>query len=484
MWVIPLALFLLTFVAVFRERPWIGHDILLRFSPIAVAPVAVMLLGVSKPHWLVAISSNLLVFVMLTLICHGELYRRRPAPAHLTEFYFFSSLGGVIGGAFAGLLAPYLFNNIYEYPLLILAALLVAPALYVMSATRIVQQIWPVLAAIAAIVIARFVFDVRVPDSLGAICKIVAVGFVILVMLWRQKPALVVSLTALIFVFTGAWAPGLDRVSLARSFFGVHQVIDTVDGDYRLLFHGTTIHGAMRLRDKDGSVPSGRPEPLTYYYFGGPIGEGIEMARRAHGLQRVAVVGLGGGALACHRKDGENWTFYEIDPEVVRIAQDPKLFRFMPECAPQAHVVLGDARLTLAVAGAPYDLIVLDAFSSDSIPVHLLTREALQIYLAKLAPRGQIVVHISNRHLDLAPVLGAAADTVGLVPYFKKKGIDFVESGYKSSSAVMLLTRSEKDLGNAVAEQGWTRVHAPVGAMWTDDFSNILGALARYGWSK
>ena len=483
MWVIPLALFLLTFVAVFREKPWIGHDMLLRLAPIAVAPVAVSLLGVIKPHWLVAISSNLLMFVMLTLICHGELYRRRPAPAHLTEFYFFSSFGGVLGGAFAGLLAPYLFNNIYEYPLLILAALLVAPALYVMSATRIVRQIWPVLAAIAAVVIARFVFDVRVPDSLGVICKIAAVGLVILVMLWRQNPALVFSLTALIFVFTGAWTPGLDRVSLARSFFGVHQVTDTADGEYRLLFHGTTMHGAMRLRD-NGKPLTGRPEPLTYFYFGGPIGEGIEMARKAHGLAHVAVVGLGGGALACHRKDGEIWTFYEIDPEVVRIAQDPKLFRFMPECAPQAPVVLGDARLTLVNASAPYDLIVLDAFSSDSIPVHLLTREALKIYLGRLAPRGQIVVHISNRYLDLTPVVGAAADMVGLVPYFKNEDIDFVKSGYKSSSTVMLLTRSEIDLGDAPVGRGWKRVHAPADAMWTDDFSNILGALVQRVRSK
>jgi hypothetical protein len=484
LWIIPLALFLLTYVAVFREKPWIDHNLLVRFAPIAVAPVAVALLGVSKPHWVVAISSNLLVFVTLTLICHGELYRRRPAASHLTEFYFFSSLGGVIGGALAGLLAPYLFNNVYEYPLLILASLLVTPVLYRMRMSAVLRQTWPVLAIIVAIIFARFLLDIRLPDSFSAPSKIAAVGLVILIMLWRQKPGLVFSLTALVFVFTGAWTPGLHRVSLARSFFGVHQVIDTVDGDYRLLFHGTTIHGAMRLRDEDGSVPPGRPEPLTYYYFGGPIGEGIEMARKAHGLRLVAVVGLGGGALACHRKDDEMWTFYEIDPEIVSIAQNPKLFRFMSECAPQAPVVLGDARLTFAGASAAYDLIVLDAFSSDSIPVHLLTREALQVYLAKLAPRGQIVVHISNKHLDLAPIVGAASAAVGLVPYFKKANMAFVESGYRSSSTVMLLTRSESDLGNAPAEQGWTKVHAPADAMWTDDFSNILGALVHHGLSK
>jgi hypothetical protein len=484
MWVVPLALFLLTFVAVFRERPWIDNDMMLRFVPIAVAPLAITLLGVFKPHWLVAISSNLLVFVILTLTCHGQLYRRRPAPAHLTEFYFFSSLGGVIGGAFAGLLAPYLFNNVYEYPLLILAGLLVAPWLYAMTAGGILRQIWPVLAAVAAILVARFVLDVRLPAAAGPAYKIAVVGLVILVMLLRQKPALVVSLTALGFLFNCAWTPGLNRVSLTRSFFGVHQVIDTADGEFRLLFHGTTVHGAMRLRDNEGRALTGRPEPLTYYYFGGPISEAVEMARNAHGLRRVAVVGLGSGSLACHRKDGESWTFYEIDPEVVRIAEDAASFRFISQCAPQAPVVLGDARLTLAAANTAYDLIVLDAFSSDSIPVHLLTREALQIYRAKLAPNGQIIVHISNRHLDLAPIVGAAAESVGLVPYFKRKNVDFVKTGYKTSSAVMLLTRSEKDLAAAPTEQGWSKENAPASAMWTDDFSNILGALVRDYLSK
>ncbi len=480
MWVIPLALFLLTFVVVFRDRPMFDHALLLRLAPLAAAPVAVTMLGILKPHWLVAMSFNLLLFVLLTLICHGELYRRRPAPARLTEFYFFSSLGGVIGGAFAGLLAPYIFNNTYEYPVLIVAALLVAPGLYAAGAGAALRQAWPALAAIAAVLFARFVLDIRLAESAALVFKLAAVAIVIAIFVWRSKPAVAAALTVLAFVLTGAWTPGLNRIEIARSFFGVYQVIDTVDGGYRLLFHGTTIHGATKLRDKNGIAITGRPEPTAYYYFGGPIAEGIAMAREAHGINNVAIVGLGAGSLACHRKDNERWTFYEIDPEVVRIAQDASLFRFMSECAPKAPVVIGDARLTITRAVTPYDLIVLDAFSSDSIPVHLLTREALQIYLAKLAPGGQIVAHISNRHLDLAPTLAAAANAAGLTTYLKEKAVaDFIGSGYTSSSSVMLLTRDPADLGERPTKQGWRKIEAPVDVAWTDDFSNILGAMLR-----
>jgi hypothetical protein len=284
------------------------------------------------------------------------------------------------------------------------------------------------------------------------------------------------------FVFTGAWTPGLNRVEVTRSFFGVHQVIDTADNVYRVLMHGTTIHGAVRLRSMSGVDLTGRPDPLTYYYFGGPISESIELARAARdGLRKVAVVGLGAGSLACHRKEPEDWTFYEIDPEVVRIARDPHMFRFLSECAPSASIVLGDARLTLAASPARYDLIILDAFSSDSIPVHLLTQEAFAIYLSHLAPRGALVIHISNRHLDLAPIVVAAGKAEGMIGFLKeeRKGQP-VSAELKAGSSVMALARDPADLGDLPARAGWQRLE-PVAAIpaWTDDYSNILGAMIR-----
>src|SRR5712672_2887410 len=450
LWVFPLAMYLATFVAVFRDRPWFDHATMVALAPIVVAPVAVTLLGVVKPHWLAAIGFNLLAFAVLTLVCHGELYRRRPAPAHLTEFYLWISAGGAIGGAFAGLVAPYVFSNIFEYPILIAVALLAVGS--------------------------------ALPDFAEGACKIVTVLLVGFIFLRRKQPAMVFALVVFAFVFTAAWTPGLNRIEMTRSFFGVHQVIDTADGAYRVLMHGTTIHGAARLRAESGGELGGRPEPLTYYYFGGPISEAIEATRAAHGeLGNVAVVGLGAGTIACHRKDPEHWTFYEIDPEVIQIARNPRMFKFLSECAPSASIVLGDARLTLAASRAGYDLIVLDAFSSDAIPVHLLTRKAIAIYLSRLAPRSVLVIHGTNRHLDLVPVVAAAAEGAGLATFLKEEGKgEPLSAGFQAGSTVMALARDPANLGDLPARAGWRRVE-PVGtvAAWTDDYSNVLGAMIR-----
>jgi hypothetical protein len=293
---------------------------------------------------------------------------------------------------------------------------------------------------------------------------------------------MVFGLVVFAFVFTAAWTPGLNRIEMSRSFFGVHQVIDTADGDFRVLMHGTTIHGAEQLRDDNGVVLAGTPEPLTYYYRGGPLSESIELTRAAHGgLANVAIVGLGAGSLACYRQEQEHWTFYEIDPTVVRIARDPRMFRFLSVCAPSVPVVLGDARLTLGTADVRYDLIVLDAFSSDSIPVHLLTEEAFAIYLSHLAPHGVLVIHGSNRHLDLVPVIATAAEAAGLAALRKDEQIgNLVTAKFKASSSVMALAHDPADLRGLADREGW-RPLAPSAAVapWTDDYSNVLGAMIR-----
>lgn len=481
LWVIPLATYLATFVAVFRARPWFDHDAVVRLAPTIVAPVAVTLLGIINPHWLTAIGFNLLAFAALALLCHGELYRRRPAAAHLTEFYLWISVGGAIGGAFAGLIAPYVFNNIYEYPILIAAALLALPGVFAARPSGL-RRAGPILAATAAVAIARLAIGGQVPAYADIVCKLAGVVLVGLIFLRRKQPAVVFALVAFAFVFTAAWTPGLNRIEMSRSFFGVHQVIDTADGDYRVLMHGTTIHGAERLRDENGVVLAGRPEPLTYYYPGGPLSESIELTRAARrGLGNVAVVGLGAGSLACYRREQEHWTFYEIDPTVVRIARDPRMFRFLSACAPSVPVVLGDARLTLGAADVRYDLIVLDAFSSDSIPVHLLTQEAFAIYLSHLSPHGVLVIHGSNRHLDLVPVIAAAAKATSLAALHKDEQIgNLVDAKFKASSSVMALARDPADLNGLAGRDGW-RPLAPSAAVapWTDDYSNVLGAMIR-----
>src|SRR5262249_22599831 len=250
---------------------------------------------------------------------------------------------------------------------------------------------------------------------------------------------------------------------------------------YRILYHGTTIHGAEQIAERDGNPLSGRPQPLTYFYFGGPISEAIETARSAqHGLREVAVIGLGAGSLACHRKDEENWTCFEIDPVVVRIARDPRLFRFLSDCGEPPQIVLGDARLTLAASRRQYDLIVLDAFSSDAIPVHLLTREAMAGYLSRLSPHGVLLFHISNRHLDLLPVVAAEAAAEALVVIAKMDDrANDAPVDYRSNALVTVLSRSADDLGYLPNRSGWVAIRTARAAPWTDDYSDVLGALLR-----
>jgi hypothetical protein len=389
------------------------------------------------------------------------------------------ALGGVLGGAFAALVAPHIFTRIYEYPMLMAAALLVLPGVFAGGWRHIWTEAGPVLVLVGLAVGAPLAFDIRLPAAAELPFQLALVALVAAMLVQRRRPARFVALVVLAFVLTALWQPGFSRIEAARSFFGVHQVVETTDGRYRLLYHGTTLHGAERIAD---SATKDSPEPLTYYYRGGPIAESIEAVRAARGgLRRVAAVGLGTGSLACHKRAGESWTFYEIDPDVARIARDPRFFSFLSTCAPELPVVLGDARLTLAASTERYDLIILDAFSSDAIPVHLLTREALGGYLARLTEGGTLLLHISNRHMELGSVVAAIAATEGLVTYAKQDNRpDTMPTDYKMNAMVAVLARRPADMGDLPGRPGWREIKPDPGIpAWTDDYSNILGAILR-----
>jgi hypothetical protein len=479
LWVLPLALYLLTFVAMFRDRPWLRHATVARLVPFAVAPLSIGLLGGQRPLWLALVVVNLVAFVLLALLCHGELYRRRPAPARLTEFYLWTSFGGVLGGVFAALVAPHIFVLVYEYPILITAALFVLPNVFGGGSTRIVVETGPVLILTVLAIVARSVLGIRLPAAAELPFQIALVALVAGMLLQRERPARFIALIVLGFVLTGLWQPGYNRVGAERSFFGVNQVVETTDGRYRLLYHGTTLHGVERIAD---SAAGSSPEPLSYYYSGGPIWEGIDAVRIARGgLGHVAIVGLGTGALACYKRGGEEWTFYEIDAAVVRIARDPHYFTFISACAPDLPVVVGDARLTLAASVQRYDLIILDAFSSDTIPVHLLTREAIAGYLSRLRDGGVMLMHISNRYMELAGVVAAVGAAERLVAFVKEdhrpKASPF---DFKNNAEVVVLARRQDDLGDLPQRSGWHELSPEPGVpAWTDDYSNILGAILR-----
>jgi hypothetical protein len=483
LWVVPLALYLLTFVAVFRERPWISQAAVVRLVPILMAPLAVGLLGGAKVFWLAMIAVNLAVFVLLALLCHGDLYRRRPAPARLTEFYLWVSLGGVLGGIFAALIAPYVFNRIYEYPILLLAGLLVLPGMFTGGPREMARATAPIFALAGLALAIQLAFGIQLPAAAELPFQIALVTLAAIMLLQRHRPARFFALAVLAFVVTALWLPGFNRVETLRSFFGVHQVVETADNRFRLLYHGTTLHGAQRI---DG-VERAPPEPLTYYYFGGPLSESIAAVRGAHGgeLRRVAVVGLGAGSLACHSRGQEDWTFFEIDPDVVEIAKNPRFFNFVSSCKPDLPVVLGDARLTLGRSPQRFDLIVLDAFSSDAIPVHLLTREAMAAYLAHLEPNGVLVLHISNRHMELARVVAAVGAELGLVTLVKQDTRADATMDLKANALIAVLARRPEDFGDLPKLPDWHEVKPdPRVSAWTDDYSNIFGAILRkkFGW--
>ena len=480
LWVVPLAIYLLTFVAVFRERPWIAHANVVRFVPFAVAPLAVSLIGGEKVFWLTSIALNLVVFALLTLMCHGELYARRPSPRRLTEFYLCTSFGGVIGGGFAGLLAPQIFNGNYEYPILIALALLCMPGLVTGGSRKALTEAAPWLVASAALALVWYVTRFQPSATLELPFQVLLALLAAAMLFQRQRPMRFFGLVILSFSVTALWRPGIAPIETARSFFGVHKVAEVNDGRARLLYHGTTIHGAQRLRNDDGTPVSGPLLPQTYYYPGGPFAEAIGAVRAARGsLNHVAVVGLGTGTLACHSKGNEHWTFFEIDPEVIRIARDPRRFEFLSRCAPESPVIAGDARLTLEASADRYDLIVLDAFSSDTIPVHLLTREAVAGYLSKLSPHGVLLLHISNRHLDLTPVVAKVAQSLGLAAFVREdRSAGDLLTTLKADARLVVLTRDAADAGSVAGN--WMPLRPDQSsALWTDDYSNILGIMLR-----
>ena len=337
--------------------------------------------------------------------------------------------------------------------------MLALPGALTGTAREFLGRIWPALAVAILAVVQHFLFDIR----FGAEAVISFYVALILLAGWmllqRRDAARFAALAAVVFVVIGKWQPGLPVIETTRSFFGVHQVVDTADGTHRLLFHGTTIHGAERVRNPDGTRVIGKPEPVSYFYRGGPYAQAIEAARDAAGrLQHVAVIGLGAGSVACHRHEGETWHFFEIDPEVVRLASDPNIFRFLSSCAPSAPVVLGDARLTLAASPQKFDLIVLDAFTSDAIPTHLLTREAFRSYLAHLSPRGVIVANITNRHMDLSGVVAAVGASEGLVTFTKAdENAGQFHIDYRAPTLVAALAKDGAELGALPRTEGWRR---------------------------
>jgi hypothetical protein len=466
LWVIPLSLYLLTFILVFARRQFLPRAWISRaLALLAIPAIIALILEANYPHFIL-IPEHLILFFGLSMLCHGALADDRPSPSHLTEFYLWMSVGGVLGGVFNALIAPLVFDSVLEYPLMIVIACLYRLPIGTSNENPHLRRMDFVFPAGVAILTFILVFVTRFRglhvSQFGLLLSFALPA--VLVLGSADRPVrYALGLAALLIGTAGYVGPLGKSIDVARNFFGVVRVTNDASGDRRLMIHGNTVHGAESLD------PSLRGRPLTYYGPDGPAGDIFRAFENAGTRRAVGVIGLGAGSLASYAQPGDTWTIYEINPAVVRFARTPAYFSFLSGSkARQTNIVPGDARLSLVGAeAAVYGLLVLDAFSSDSIPVHLVTREALELYLSKLQAGGILAFHISNRYLELEPVIGRLAAEFNLVARSRNKPSQWV-----------VMARSENDLGPIRMDPNWhvvtVNAHTPI---WTDDFSDIAGVL-------
>jgi len=534
LWVAPLSLYLFSFVIVFspsQRMPDLIHKIMVGALPLMVAVLVVTILMDMRDPFYLFILLHLLGFFVVAMVLHGEVARDRPPARYLTEFYLWIAVGGVLGGVFNAVIAPVAFDTVIEYQLAIVLACLFVPGLVLSrllvgtreergasrvseegqdsersadseeheasrngSASSVYQSSsprWlglaldvalPVVVGVALLALGWAV-DQGTFDSLNGVINSslgsavldrsviwsTVIGLGIGVCLWFAYSAsrpirFGIGIAAIVLAVSFAEA---EEATLFedRSFFGVYRV--TGDEDLHTLVFGSTNHGAQILGTET-------PVPTTYYHSTGPIGQVFD-ALPEDVTSQPAVIGLGTGTMSCYNNPGQQMTFYEIDPLIERVARNENLFTYLRDCPGENDVVLGDARLSMAEApDGSYGVIVADAFSSDAIPVHLMTREAIDMYFDKLQDNGVLAMHISNRHLELEPVLGNVAQDAGLTC---RAQYDQENEGIpgKFVSHWVVMTREEGNLGGMAGDERWRPCdQEPGSAVWTDDYSNLL----------
>jgi SAM-dependent methyltransferase len=483
LWIIPLTLYLLSFIIVFSKWNEITHPVMVKLQPVFLVLFITyaFINPADLPYWAYLIL-HLTAFFFAVMVCHGELAKHRPATQHLTTFYLLMSFGGMLGGMFNTFVAPFIFNGIYEYPIMLVAALLLRPGIKIaFNKSLLLQIIAPALLVIMGFIIYASVSDlVRYFDAIA----ITLIALTCLSYLFRAYPAAFALLIgAIVFLAFNLHDLSSHTLYQERTFFGVLAVKKNIltneqnqPESYHELLHGTTIHGAQRLSANLSKIP------LTYYSRQGPIGQLFKEYDAINQNWSIGVVGLGAGALVCYAKNRQNWTLYEIDPLVVEIARNPAYFTYLELCGDDTVIRIGDGRLSLAAEpDQKFDLLVMDAFSSDSVPTHLLTQEALELYFNKLKPNGLLAFHITNRHLALKKVLSIHAEhlhVAALIQEFKPLqtiplvgATDWVVMAIKPETLNPL---SLSPLGD------WQKMPLYFDMKpWTDDFTNIFSIWKR-----
>ncbi|MBI1300408.1 MAG: hypothetical protein GC137_02005 [Alphaproteobacteria bacterium] len=482
LWVLPLSLYIGTFILVFARKPMFSENVLLRVSQIAAIALIIQMIALkdmfNSPLMLIAF--HLFVFFVCTLSCHMSLANAKPSAKNLTEFYFFMSLGGAIGGIFNGLIAPVIFVIPVEYAIALSLSVLI-PIFYATKEKDgsffkfnnfFGNEVFLIPATLVFCLIGFIIQDQDVLEyGLGV--------FVILlfVMLFEYKRHLAIALTLIFLVspisLTMQIILGDSIVLQDRNFFGVIRIFES--DKERNLLHGTTNHGTQALDE------SYKFEKLSYYSDNSPLSDAISILDARDGPQKIGVIGLGVGVTACFTKEERFYDFYEIDKDIADIAQNPEYFTYLSGCGSDYRILLGDGRLKiLEVEDERYDLILVDAFSSDNIPVHLITREAIEIYFKKLLPDGMLIFNISNNYIDLEPVLKETAVDLGLNARAKLSDArEIDDTGIKTYIAhFFAMSKNPAVIGALDALDGWSEPHGRAGVrVWTDQYSNIISVL-------
>ncbi len=476
LWVIPLAIYLLSFMYTFSARPPIPHKWMVYLLPALVLPTMIIfIIPVTNPAIPIGLLCLGTLFVA-AMVFHGELALDRPSADHLTEFFLFISLGGVLGGLFAAILAPLLFVLVIEYPLTMVMAGFLLPRWRRSSPStigRVLDIAWPI--AVALLTIGTIAYS-REPREFSSVLTKNLITFCLpaaLCFVAAMRPIRFgLCLVALLIVGVINQDPLEHVIYQDRSFFGVLRVLEDKTHAMRRLRHGTTTHGVQLLAEGNRDLPT------SYYFSTGPIGQVI-VDRGLPEDASVAVVGLGVGSLISYAKSGQQWTFYEIDPAVVKVAENKNLFTFLSDSLVKPKIVLGDGRLSLSRTDDQYDLLIVDAYSSDAIPIHMMTREALRIYFDRLKPGGVLALHLSNRNIFLEPITGALADDAHVACLVESDEPTLVESLLaKTSSTWAILARDQADFGKLGEDSRWKPARILEGTpVWTDDYSNVFSAL-------
>ena len=460
-WILPLALYLLTFILVFAKPRWGTHPGLLTTQACAVIALCIYFY---YSDLLFLLALHLAGLFLACMVCHGRLVAERPQATNLTEFYIWMALGGWLGGVVGSLIAPVAFNGNWEYLLAIAAACLLRPTQ--VQGSKLTDFLAP--AGLAVVLLAVIALDLRADWESWLVFGL----FVLVVYAFRSRPLRFTL--AVIPLLIGNQLVDSDLTLLRdRSFYGIYEVGVDAGGSRKTLTHGTTLHGAQAV------APEYQVLPLEYYNPEGPLGQVMAAKRDSRALNSVGVVGLGVGTIACYALPQTRMTFFEIDPLIVDIAR--KEFTYLERCAHGADVIIGDGRISLEQdAGARFDVLVIDAFSSDSIPLHLLTAEAMQLYLSRLTPHGTLLFHISNRYVDLQAVLARLAAASDATAFFQGYEPSETESkrGATPSDWVWIATGA----GARPAGERWQLLPTDSSTgLWTDRYSNLLDVIS---WQK